>query len=381
MVGLFILLVTAVVARAQTFTVLHEFTGGADGSSPSAGLTMDRAGNLYGTASLGGDGNNGTVFKLSRAGSGWILTTLYNFQGGEDGSTPQARVVFGPDGTLYGTTTGGAGFGTVFNLRPSATACKTALCPWTETVLYRFTGGSDGSLPEFVDLVFDAAGNIYGTTFEGGSEGSGVVFELTRSGEGWTESAIYTFNCLHDGCNPYSGVIFDSAGNLFGTNSAGGADSAGTVYELTPSASGWTETTLLSFGTMGSEGSTPIGGLIFDSQGNLYGTTLFGGTVFELQRNGTSWAYSELYAYSGFDGPEDSLTMDPAGRLYGTIFGGNPEVLQLTLSNGQWTQTGFNGSAGSEPVGNVILDASGNVYGTASEGGTYNNGVVFEITP
>lgn len=327
MVGLFILLVTAVVARAQTFTVLHEFTGGADGSSPSAGLTMDRAGNLYGTASLGGDGNNGTVFKLSRAGSGWILTTLYNLQGGEDGSTPQARVVFGPDGTLYGTTTGGAGFGTVFNLRPSATACKTALCPWTETVLYRFTGGSDGSLPEFVDLVFDAAGNIYGTTFEGGSEGSGVVFELTRSGEGWTE------------------------------------------------------TTLLSFGTMGSEGSTPIGGLIFDSQGNLYGTTLFGGTVFELQRNGTSWAYSELYAYSGFDGPEDSLTMDPAGRLYGTIFGGNPEVLQLTLSNGQWTQTGFNGSAGSEPVGNVILDASGNVYGTASEGGTYNNGVVFEITP
>jgi uncharacterized repeat protein (TIGR03803 family) len=142
-------------AQAQTFKVIYTFTGGQDGGGPNAGLTMDRAGNLYGTASGGGAHGYGTVFKLAPKGSGWIFTPLYSFQGGTDGANPIARVIFGPDGSLYGTTTDGGnsscqrgpGCGTVFKLQPSPTACKTALCPWKETVVYRFTGGSDGANP------------------------------------------------------------------------------------------------------------------------------------------------------------------------------------------------------------------------------------------
>src|ERR1035438_2492489 len=164
-------------ARAQTLTVLHNFANGADGGEPSAGLSMDRAGNLYGTASTGGNTSActypnppgcGTVFKLSREGSGWVFTTLYTFSG-PDGARPMARVIIGPDGSLYGTTSSGGtgpcsygsapGCGTVFNLRPPAAACKSALCPWTETVLYSFQGFTDGAEPTFGDLVFDGAGN------------------------------------------------------------------------------------------------------------------------------------------------------------------------------------------------------------------------------
>jgi len=203
----------AVPVAAQTFTVLHSFTGYGDGSLPTAGLTADGTGNFYGTATSGGTNNHGTVFKLSSAGSGWVVTPIYSFQAGTDGAYPQARVVFGPDGTLYGTTTfGGALYGTVFNLRPPAAACKTALCPWTETVLYRFTGGSDGAYPELGDLTFDSSGNIYGTT--GGGAGTSTVFKLSRSGQSWTFSVLYTFTCGNDGCEPYSGVIFDQAGTF-----------------------------------------------------------------------------------------------------------------------------------------------------------------------
>jgi uncharacterized repeat protein (TIGR03803 family) len=164
----------ATAAQAQTFKVLHTFTGGADGGYPYAGLTMNRAGNLYGTAGGGGNtggncGNTGcgTVFKLAHVGSGWVFTPIYSFTGGNDGSTPEAGVVFGPDGSLYGTTGYGGqyGNGIVFNLKPSPTACKAALCPWTEIVLYSFPAG-DSPLP-LGDVVFDQVGNLYGSTFAG----------------------------------------------------------------------------------------------------------------------------------------------------------------------------------------------------------------------
>jgi uncharacterized repeat protein (TIGR03803 family) len=149
----------AIGAKSQTFKVLHNFAV-RDGESPSAGLTMDRAGSLYGTTLYGGATGNGTVFKLSHSGSNWVLNTLYSFSGAEDGGYPQARVIFGPDGSLYGTTSAGGyqGYGTVFNLRPQPSACKTALCPWTETVLYRFQGGSDGGVPTYGDVTFDPGG-------------------------------------------------------------------------------------------------------------------------------------------------------------------------------------------------------------------------------
>ena len=176
-----LLVLLAMAVQAQTYSVIHNFTGGADGAGPG-GLIIDAAGNLYGAAAGGGlssqncDDTCGVVFKMKSSGQGWVLTPLYQFQGGSDGSSP-AGVVFGPDGTLYGTTTLGGmpcpsetqyGCGTVFNLRPSPSACKSALCPWTESVLYRFAGGStDGAIP-VGQPIFDHAGNLYGATFEGG---------------------------------------------------------------------------------------------------------------------------------------------------------------------------------------------------------------------
>jgi uncharacterized repeat protein (TIGR03803 family) len=187
--------------RAQTITVLHSFTGGADGAYPAAGVTFDQQGRIYGTASGGGRYDGGVVYRLVRGGEGWVLSPIYAFGEQPDGNTPYARVVFGPDGLLYGTTNAGgtANFGTVFSLRPPATACTAALCPWLETILYRFTGGADGGNPYYGDLIFDQAGTIYGTTHGGGVSGGGVVFKLTRSGSGWTESVLWSFNRGSDG--------------------------------------------------------------------------------------------------------------------------------------------------------------------------------------
>lgn len=392
--GLLILLATAIAAEAQTFQILHNFAG-PDGTSPYAGLSMDRAGNFYGTASGGGNIGGacgtwgcGTVFKLKRSGSGWILSPIYTFTG-PDGNSPQARVILGPDGNLYGTTNygGTADAGTVFKLSPPPTTCKSALCPWRETVLYSFQGGMDGEEPQYGDLLFDQQGNIYGTTPYGGSPGSncyqtcGVVYELTPSNGGWSESVLYRFQGENDGATPYAGLILDSAGDLYGTAVNGGADYDGVVYKLSPSESGWTENVIYTFPYFGQ----PYGGLISDEAGNLYGvtatTSLEETVVYELTPNDGGWTFNQLYSFPAYVGSVAKLAMDPSGRLYGTILIGGPEVFQLTLSNGQWTQTGFNGGAGDYAYGNVILDASGNIYSTANEGGTHDDGVVFEITP
>lgn len=389
-------LALAVSAQAQTLNVLHAFTGGGDGADPSAGLTMDKAGNLYGTTIYGGTTGNGTVFKLTHSGSKWVLNTLYSFTGGTDGANPQSRVIFGPDGSLYGTTSAGGlqgyGYGTVFNLRPQASACKTAICPWTETVIYTFQGGSDGISPAYGDLTFDAAGNIYGTTAGGGLDSCGgsscgVVFKLTKSGSGWTESVIYSFTGGNDGGTPFSGVIFDSAGNLYGAAYYGGEISAGTVYELSPSGPGWTEKTLTDFS---GGGGFPVGGLTFDAHGNLFGTGFVGGTAFELAPSNGSWTYNLLYTFNGFDGPFGSPTFDAAGNLYGTNATGGGVydegfVFKLTPSGGGWNFTDLydftDGNDGGFPVSNVILDANGNLYGTTYIGGAYGEGVAWGLTP
>jgi hypothetical protein len=365
-------------AGAQTLTVLHMFTGGSDGTEPYAGLTTDRGGNLYGTTGYGGytggncGGGCGVVFKLTQHGSNWLLDPLYAFHGGSDGATPVARVVFGPDGALYGTTyggggtgCGGSGCGTVFRLQPPASSCSSFPCPWRETVLYRFTGGSDGGTPDFGDLAFDASGNIYGTTAIGGrtnrcSGGCGVVFELMRNGQSWTESVLYSFTGGLDGSDPLSGLTFDRAGNLYGTNSQGSA------YELSPTESGWVETTLISYL------AEPVGGLAFDNAGNLYGTTIFGGNqsagnVFELIPGGNGWTYAQIYSVVGYgNGPYDTPVFDSAGNLY--------------------VASSFSGGL---PIGNVVLGANGTMFGTTVEGGNQNGlcagqggcGVVYEITP
>jgi uncharacterized repeat protein (TIGR03803 family) len=391
----------------STFQVIHAFTGGGDGGWPYAGLTIDKFGNLYGTTYAYGSKHKGIVYQLTPNGSDWIFNLLYTFTGGSDGGGPEARVIIGPNGSLYGTTTnGGNGYGTVFQLSPPPTICKTAYCPWRERVLYAFHGAPDcgnGSGPtSFGDLIFDQAGNIYGTTYHGGVNNVGCVYKLMPSGSGgYTESVIHSFAGGSDGRFPFTGVILDSAGNLYGTTGQGGPRDFGTVYQLVSSSEGYTENILYSF-TNGSDGRYAFGGLIFDRSGNLYGSTEDGGaggagTAFELTPVGNgNWSYSALYPFSGaryYNGPYASFVMDGAGNLYGTTWGsgahGLGNVFKLTpTSQAPWTYTSlhdFTGYDGQNPISNVTFDASGNLYGTASLGdnGTCDTGcgVVWKITP
>ena len=393
-IGMLLLAIFAAQAvQAQTFTVLHQFSG-PDGATPEAGLTMDRAGNLYGTAATGGQGLGycnlgcGTVFKLTHTGSGWVFAPIYIFSG-PDGANPSARVVFGPDGALYGTAVqGGAhGRGVVFQLRPPATFCHAVLCLWTETILHSFEQNNDGSYPAAGDLVFDSAGNIYGTTGDGGNFFGGTVYQLVHANGSWTETVLHSFQGgTSDGWGPQAGVIFDGQGNLYGTTEGGGSLQAGTVYELSHSGSGWTESVIHSFDN-DTEGSIPYGGLILDAAGDLYGTTStggpgFGGGVYELTPSNGGWIGNLLYSFSNiYVGSRASLTFGPQGVLYGTLNSANVDVFQLTQSGGLWTQTGVYGRTNDGPYGSVILDAQGNLYTTGSAGGPNQDGLVLEITP
>lgn len=397
-------------AQAQTLAVIHDFTYNQQGNS-YARLVMDKRGNLYGTASGDGAAGYGMVFKLTHNESGWVFSPLYSFQGGSDGAYPVGGLTFGPDGSLYGTTSqgggsycpGSQGCGTVLKLSPPATACKTALCPWTETVLYSFTGGSDGSFPTG-GVIFDPGGNIYGTAYYGGKSGQGcygndcgVVFKLTRSASSWTESSIHSFSGAPDGANPSRDLIFDKAGNLYGTTSYGGYTAGsctklgcGTVFQLTPSGSGWAGNVLYTF-TGQSDGATPFCGLVFDSSGNLYGATIANqgdvGTVFELSPSNGNWTFTLLTTLNDL-GPQDTLAIDGAGNLYGVATGRRDYtpglVFKLTASNNGWiysTLHNFTFSDGGNPFGGVLLDGAGNLYGTTYDGGAYGQGVVWEITP
>ena len=417
-----LVIVLATQLHAQTYAVLHNFTGGSDGANPEAGLAIDRAGKLYGTTFRGGAGF-GAVFRLAHSGSGWVFSPLYLFagrDGGNDGAGPTASLTIGPDGSLYGTTAyGGAhgegdacngsrngytGCGTVFSLRPPATACRNALCFWNETVLYRFGGTFDGSYPEG-DVVFNETGNIYGTTQSGGlyaCEGflCGTVFELTPSSGGWNETVLWNFGEGSDGWGPESGLVFDKAGNLYGTTGLGGdkclgqPSGCGTVFALTPSNGTWTETVLHVF-TGDIDGAFADAGLLLDNAGNLYGATSGGGpgnggTVFELTRS-NGWVPAVLYGFSGSlrAGPHARLIMDNSGNLYGTTSAdganGKGSVFKLTFSGGTWTYTSLHdftgGLDGGFPYSNLVFDANGNLYGTTNSGGSSNDGVVFEITP
>ena len=371
--------------QAQTFSVIHNFTGGLDGEDPSSGVTVGPSGVLYGTTP-GGENNTGTVFKLSRANSSWVFTPLYEFPEGSDAGYPFGGVVIGPNGALYGTTDGGdLNPGTVFELRPPPTFCRSVLCYWNETVLHAFTGQpTDGANPEYVNLAFDQAGNIYGTTVGGGMSNGGTTFELTPSGGGYTES-IYSFR---DGYPSY-GVVLDIAGNVYGTT-------AGTVYQLMPSSGGWVENVLVHFD--GTNGSDPISGLLIDASGNLYGTTFGGGqnngdgVVYKLAPSGGGFTYSALYTFSSYCESYGGVAMDAAGDFFGGCYvggaHGNGWIYELTNCSQACTVVDlhdFSGSDGSGPYGAPALDANGNLYGTTLSGGTGNCdsgagcGVVWEI--
>ena len=248
--------------------LLYAFSGGSDGATPLYGdLTFDQAGNIYGTTSLGGSGD-GVVFEMMRSGSGWTEQPLYAFSG-NDGANPYNGVIFDKAGNLYGTTTqgGASGNGTVFELSPSGTG-------WTEKVLYSFQGGSDGSYPE-AGLIFDQSGNLYGATASGGTGGGGTAFELSPSGGSWTHSVLYNFTGSAQ-CGPL-GTLVMQAGNLYGTTLCDGANNFGNVFELTPSGHGWTYSSLWDF-TGGNDGKLPYCSVMFDAAGNLYGTASSGGS-------------------------------------------------------------------------------------------------------
>ena len=400
-----------------TETVLYSFKGqiggATDGWYPTGALTFDSAGNLYGATTWGGDSKEqvGTIFKLTNTNGKWKESIIWSFQqtNAKDGFNPQGGLVFDKAGNLYGTTRYGGGYsqvncsfdggcGIVFRLSPKASD------PWDETILYVFQGFSDGQYPND-SLAIDASGNLYGTT-SALYTNYGGVFELTPGKSGsWIETTLYSFPGGANGFSPNGGVIFDQAGNLYGVTSGGGngtacSDYCGTVFQLTPGANGeWSEKILFSFN--GTDGEDPAGKLLLDQQGNLYGTTLDGGTggafpgsagvVFELTPGANGqWNESVLWNFTGGnDGetPQYGVIAGPAGQLYGTNSNvsvpGNGVVFELTASQGKWNETtidNFQPADGEIPQAALIADAAGDLYGVTSRGGTYGYGTVFKLT-
>jgi uncharacterized repeat protein (TIGR03803 family) len=375
-------LVAAESARAQTFTVLYTFTSTTDGEQPDASLILDVAGNLYGTTQYGGTkGGFGTVFKLDTSGK---ETVLRSFAGTPDAEDPYSGLTRDKAGNFYGTTlyggTGG-GFGTVFKLHPNG----------KETILHSFAGTPDGEDPRSV-LVRDSAGNLYGTTQYGGTNGGfGTVFKLDAKG---TLTLLHSFAGTPDGEDPYAGLLRDKAGNFYGTTQYGGTGGGfGTVFKL--DAKG--KMTLLHSFAGTPDGVNPLAGLLRDAAGNLYGTTYYGGTnggygtVFKLSATGK---LKLLHSFAGMpDGqnPYSRLIRDAAGNFYGTTFYGGASgygtVFKLDAAGKLTILHSFSGLAdGGHPIAGLILDPAGNLYGTASDGGDLNCGfsgcgTVFKVTP
>jgi uncharacterized repeat protein (TIGR03803 family) len=375
--------------ESQTYKVIYNFTGkGDDGASPYGGPTLDPSGNLYGTTYAGGKFGAGNVYKLAPVGSSWKSTTLYSFTGELDGAGPAFGTLAVYDGALFGTTEGGGYLGVAFKIAPTETG-------WREHVVHSFGHGTDGNEP-IGGVVIDKAGNVYGTTLLGGTDGNGTVYQVTQSG---VERVIYSFTGGLDAVNPAAAVTLDAEGNVYGTTSFGGAYGDGAVYKLSPSGSGWTENVLYSFRDL-NDGQNPVGGLVLDQAGNLYGGTFDGGangggTVYELSPSGGKWRLSILYSFSGgYGGPYNKLTFDAEGNLYGATNGeganGFGMIFKLAPSNpapnsGGWKFTDLydflGGPDGGIPYGSLAIDPHGNIFGTTDIGGSDNQGVVFEITP
>jgi uncharacterized repeat protein (TIGR03803 family) len=387
-------------ANANPLTTLFGFHTRDAGFNPQGALVPDGAGNFYGTTFGGGLYNRGAVFELVPPKSGkkdWTESILFNFNNA-DGHDPNGGLLRDSTGNLYGTTQAGGGDrqGIVFKLTPPAKG-QTA---WTETILLSFNG-LNGDYP-VGGLVADDAGNLYGTTANG-DPAQGTVFELSPPASGqtaWTQNVLFSFSGTN-GATPSATLLRDTAGDLFGTTSQGGADGYGIAFELTPPSPGqtaWTETVLTNFN--GQNGKFPGGALVADKAGNLYGTTVEGGdnglgTVYELTPPAlgqTAWTETVLLSFNGQDGsyPLANLLPGKAGALYGTTNEQNSDgnVFKLTPpSPGQtaWTETVlavFDGQNGRAPNGGLIADNAGNLYGVAGAGvGKSRYGLAFKLKP
>jgi uncharacterized repeat protein (TIGR03803 family) len=357
--------------RAQTYTVLHRFTG-PDGASPYGTLILDANENVYGMTRDGGAHNSGTVFELT----GKNERVLYSFGDSPDGAHPMRGLMLDSQGNLYGTTAlgGSAGSGAAFKLGATG----------TDTVLYRFTGAADGDQPQS-GLVSDELRNLYGTTVMGGVSNCGTVFRINRSG---AESVLHSFGCAADGQFPYAGLARVS--NLFyGTTGGDGFHSFGTVFKMTLTG---TETVFYRF-KGGGDGAQPMSPLIVDAEDNLYGTTYLGGlgkgTVFKVNKFGSE---TVLYRFTGVDGGADGenplggVVRDASGNLYGTTENGgafNSGTVFKLEPNGHETvlhSFGAGPKDGKYPENGLVRDSRGNLYGTTYLGGA-GFGIVFEITP
>jgi uncharacterized repeat protein (TIGR03803 family) len=411
-------------AWGQTFKILHAFGNTGDGLAPQFGQVFDGQGNLYGVTDFGPSGSGcngdgcGTVYQLKPNSDGsWTETVIHAFDG-SDGAFPESSPIFDSQGNLDGSTScvEGSCFhaGFVYQLLPGSDGT------WTESVLHQFSGSWDGGYPG--ELTLDAAGNIYGTTRFGGLNDAGTVFSLNRS-SGWQEQLLHVFDGYPSdgGGGPYGAITFDANGNLYGTTLGEGAYNSGIVFKLTKQGSlFWQQTVLYAF-TGASDGNAPLG-VVFGPDGSLYGVTQGGGytgglycvlgcgTVFKLTPNSDgTWTETVLYAFRGpglHDGatPTQRITFDRAGNIYGTTAGGSGRglcsvfgcapcgangcgtVFKLTPSSGgQWTESivySFSGGLdGFKPVSPLAIDGAGNLYGTAANGGLYNYGVAYEITP
>jgi uncharacterized repeat protein (TIGR03803 family) len=367
-------------------TILYSFAGGNDGASPAGNLASDAGGNLYGTAYGGGAYGAGTIFELSPGSSGgWTESVIYTFTGGDDGGYPIGGVTLDAAGNLYGTTGGGGanGFGTVFELSPSSTG------GWTFNTIHTFSG-LDGST-SYTPVAFDAANNLFGTTRTGGTHGYGVVFEMKLgAGGSWNESVIYSFTGGKDEGFPMTGVVFDASGNLYGTNIGVAEDAPGVVFELTSQARGKWQIHVLPL-----VGYYPHGTPILDPSGDLYGTTYQGGygygNIYELQPESDSrWKGEILWDFSGStDGsyPYSPLVRDSEGNLYGvTPSGGatgNGLAYELIYESPHWNELelySFKGGTDGSLPGTLLAGPTGTFYGTTQYGGEYSLGTVFAIT-
>ena len=421
---------------------LWNFTAGIDGASARGDLLVDSVGNLYGTTSTGGAFNNGGVFEATTARPGAAtLTPLYSFSGATDGAVPSAGLIMDSQGALYGTASldGPGQFGTVFELTP-----PTPGGVWTETTLFGFPGGAQGATP-VGSLVFDQAGALYGTTQWGGANNFGTIFKLTPPAGGtgaWTETILWNFTGGADGGNPVAGLVFDSTGALYGTAKTGGANNAGTVFQLSPGANNsWTQATLWAF-TGGADCATPTGTLLQDGAGGFYGSAEYGGpinadcdqarypyygetnqassyaanaayitpggngcgVIFDLRpaANGaTPWTQTVIWTFdAGLDGanPVAGLLAGPNGTLftlsteYGNTFWGTEILLTPPSSGTAWSATqlaSFDGKGeGFYPHGTPVFGPLGLLYGTTTVGGkywthitNYGYGTIFYSTP
>lgn len=373
--------------------ILYSFTGGADGEYLDTELVRDPAGNLYGTSVQGGAYASGTVFQVTPAG---VHTVLYSFTGGPDGGEPYKGVTLDAAGNLYGTAvTGGGGScdggcGVVFKLTNTGGA-------WTQTVIHTFTG-ADGSGPGS-PVAIDKLGNVYGTTPTGGKYGMGTLYALRPNGDSWRFGVIHTFTGGADGSGGSAGrLLIDPAGNIFGVCTAGGVNGFGTVYEVSR-VNGQTQFTTLYAFSDSPDGALPYSGLTFDKAGNLYGTTYYAGatdngTVYKLSRNNGAWTESILYSFQGgADGssPISSLVSDGRGNFYGTTSTdgaacGCGTIFRMTPgTSGVWTESviyRFPGAPGLGTAYNgIVTDGAGNFYGTTVSGGGANDGAIYEFTP